>query len=185
MRFFLKGIFLTGFLFLALPSPGQIRFYTQYEGIPLFKGGTWDFNVLSGIKISPDKEVLVGLGLIGRYVPGEFKGDLKFSKSSFSLGFNYYLNRKLYFNFNVTGNLLKNILETPPKNYDRLINTLLVDYQININYILFRRIHLSFGTGVVDFTNLVIKTVDDIIVGHMVLPDIALSLKLYVFQIKL
>ena len=185
MLLFIKRIFFCLILFLAVPSLGQIRFYTQYEGIPLFKGGTWDFNVLSGVKISPDKEVVLGLGLIGKYVPGELKGELKFSKSSFSLGFNYYQNRKLYYNFNVTANVLNDILKAPSKTYDELLHTFLFDYQININYIVLRRLHFSFGTGIVDFTNLVINTAHDFIVGHVVQPDISLSLKLYVFQIKL
>ena len=157
----------------------------QYEGIPLFNGGAWDFNVLSGIKISPDKEVILGLGLIGKYVPGELNGDLKFNKSSFSLGFNYYQNRKLYYNFNITGNLLKDIITAPAKTYDEFVNTFLIDYQININYIVLRRLHFSFGTGIIDFTNLVFNQVKNVIVGNIIQPDITLSLKLYVFQIKL
>ena len=187
MRIFLKIVIFSLLISSAIPSHGQVRFYAQYDCIPFFnrEAGAWDFNVLSGIKISPDKEIVLGLGLIGKFVPRELNGDLKFKKSTFSLGFNYYLNRKFYLNFNVTGNVLKDIIAAPSKSYDELYNTFLVDYQVNINYIILRRLHFSFGTGVIDFTNLILNTAQNVIAGNFVKPDIALSLKLYVFQIKL
>jgi hypothetical protein len=185
MKFLFRGIFFILILLLAYPSIGQIRFYFQYEGIPLFDGGAWDFNVQSGIKISPDKEVLLGLGLIGNFSPKDFSGDIKFSKSSFSLGFNYYLNRQFYLTFNVTANLLNDIIMAYSYSVEELKNKFLIDYQIYINFIVLRRFHLSFGTGVIDFSNLVINTLRDAIIETRIQPNISLSLKLYVFQIKI
>ena len=184
MRSVINKIPFVFILLMTYPTFGQVRFYLQYEGIPMYEGGSWDFNVLSGIKVSPDKEVMVGLGLVGHFTPKDLNGDIKFNKSSLSLGFNYYQSRKLYFTFNVTANLLRDIIKAPTQDYDDFVNNFLLDYQIYINYIVLRRLHFSFGTGVIDFTDLVIDTAHNIITGNFVQPNISLALKLYVFQIK-
>lgn len=163
---------------------GQIRFYSQYRTIPFVKGGSSDFRLLSGVKLDPNKEVVVALGIGGNFTPKGFKGDLTFRKSAIGLGFNYYLSRSLYLNTDVNLNLLNDIVNNAFDD-DTIINyDYFLDYQVNLTVIILRRLHFSMATGIVDFSELLLNTLNDLAFRGSFKPNIALSLKLYMFQIK-
>lgn len=164
-------------------ASSQVRFYLQYRGIPYYKGGATDFSVLTGIKLDPNKELMVGLGLGGRFRPRTLDGGLKFGKSTYSLGFNYYFSRKFYIGADASLNTLKDIISNSTSG-ETLTGKFFLDYQFRLTYVVFRRLHFGMSTGIVDFTKLAIKTTSDIVKKQELKPDIALSLRLYVFQIK-
>jgi hypothetical protein len=164
---------------------GQIRFYFQYRGIPFYKGGATDFSVLTGVKLDPNKELVLGAGLTGSFTTKKFNGDLKFNKSTFSLGFNYYLSRKFYLGADASLNTLQSIIKSKNVDANKLSGKYFLDYQFRITYVVFRRLHFSMNTGIIDFSRLVSKSTSDIIEKQDFKPNVALSLRLYVFQIKL
>ena len=184
-----KLLVLSLFLFASLCSYSQIRFYAQFRSVPFTEAFTNNFNLITGIKIDPNKEILLGLGLTGALSPRKLAGDLKFNKNSLSLSFNYYINRKLYLNgelnYNLVREVLTDLVEDDPivgasKN---LLRKFFFDYDINVTYIVLRRLHFSFGTGVADFARLARSTTSDILDGKFQF-NVALSLRVYMFQIK-
>jgi len=162
----------------------QVRFYLQYRGIPFYKGGATDFSVLSGVKLDPNKELVLGVGLAGSFTPKELHGDLKLNKSTYSLGYNYYLSRKFYIGADIAFNSLRGIMESSTIDGDKLSGKFFLDYQFRLSYVVLRRFHFSATTGIVDFSDLVKKSTTDIIEKQKFKPNIALSLRVYVFQIK-
>jgi hypothetical protein len=168
----------------AAESEGQVRFYFQYRGIPFYKGGATDFSVLSGVKLDPNKEIIVGIGLAGNFTPRNIDGDLRFDKNTFSLGFNYYLSRKFYIGADAALSHLQGIVKNNTLNGETLTGKMFLDYQFNVTVVALRRLHFSVATGLVDFTKLAIKTTSNIVEEQKLKPDVALSLRLYVFQIK-
>jgi hypothetical protein len=182
---FLKRVILI-LLFLASWEEGycQVRFYFQYRGIPFYKGGATDFSVLSGVKLDPNKELVLGIGLTGRFVPQELEGDLKFDKNTFSLGFNYYLSRRFYVGVDAALNQLRAIVEDNTLNDETLTGKFFLDYQFTITYVVLRRLHFSIATGIVDLTRLAVQTTANVIEKQQVTPDLALALRVYVCQIK-
>jgi len=169
-------------IFTAASS--QVRFYFQYRGIPFYKGGATDFSVLSGVKLDPNKELVVGVGLTGSFVPQELDGDLKFDKNTFSLGFNYYWSRRFYTGVDVAFSRLRNVVQDNTLNNETLTGKFFLDYQFNITYVVLRRLHFSVATGLVDLTDLAIETTSNVVKKQKLVPDVALSLRLYVFQIR-
>ena len=163
---------------------GQIRVYLQYETVPFYKGGSSDFNVLTGIKLDPNKELILGLGLSGRLDVENIEGNLKFDKSSFTLGFSYYQTRRLYYNLNFNLNILNEAIEASITNPEELVNDVFLDYQINVTYIILRRLHFSLATGITHFTNLLVDASSELI-EQGTIPTVGLSMKLYIFQIKI
>jgi hypothetical protein len=168
----------------AIVGNAQVRFYFQYRGIPFYKGGATDFSVLSGIKLDPNKEIIVGIGLAGNFTPRNIDGDLRFDKNTFSLGFNYYLSRKFYLGADAALSHLQGIVKNNTLNGETLTGKVFLDYQFNLTLVVLRRLHFSVATGLVDFTKLAIKTTSNIVEEQKLKPDVALSLRLYVFQIK-
>jgi hypothetical protein len=169
----------------AIQTSAQVRFYLQYRGIPFYKGGATDFSVLTGVKLDPNKELVVGIGLTGSFTPKDFNGDLKFNKSTFSLGFNYYLSRKFYLGADASLNTIQNIVTSKAVDADKLSGKYFLDYQFRITYVVLRRLHFSINTGIMDFSRLVSKNTTDLIEKQDFKPNVALSLRLYVFQIKI
>ena len=134
----------------------------------------------------PNKEIIVGIGLTGSLKPSQLQGDLRFNKNNFSLGLNYYINRRLYlngeFNFNLIRDVVTNIVDTNIVDAsENLLSKFFFDYDINMTYILFQRLHFSFGTGVADFARLAANTSSDILQGKFQF-NVALSLKVYMFS---
>ena len=185
----LRLIVLFVFTLTLTPAISQIRFYAQFRSIPFTEASTNNFNLLTGIKIDPNKEILFGLGLSGTLSPKELKGDVKFNKSSLTLSFNYYLNRRLYLNgelnYNLVGDVITDLVEDDPivGASRNLLKKFFFDYDINVTYIFLQRLHFSFGTGLADFAQLAKSTTDEIIEGKFQF-NVALSLKVYMFQIK-
>jgi hypothetical protein len=182
--FLKKALFILLLTFIAAGAGAQVRFYFQYRGIPLYKGGATDFSVLSGVKLDPNKELVVGVGLAGSFAPRSLKGDLKFDKNTFSLGFNYYWSRKFYTGVDIAFSQLKDIIKDNTFNQETLTGEFILDYQFNVTYIVFRRLHFSMATGLMDMTDLAVKTASDVVKKQKLVPDVALSLRLYVFQIR-
>ncbi|MEM9856734.1 MAG: hypothetical protein AAF843_05245 [Bacteroidota bacterium] len=163
----------------------QIRFYAQYESLPFNDGFSSDFSFITGIRLDPNKELEVGVGFRGRFNPESLEGELRYSQSSFSLGFNYYHTRRLYYNLDVSVALLNDLLEDlvlDPLDFD---DQSYFNYRINVNYIILRRLHFGTGIGLIDFSKLVIETGNDLLQAEKVELNLTLSLKLYLFQIKL
>lgn len=181
---FLRIIFFLSLSVFVTEASSQVRFYFQYRGIPFYKGGATDFSVLSGVKLDPNKEIVLGIGLVGQFTPVNLDGNLKFNKSTFSLGFNYYLSRRFYAGVDVTISELRNIIKDNTFNGETLTGKFFLDYQFNISYVILRRLHFSVATGITDLTNLAIETTSNVVVNQELIPDVALSLRLYVFQIK-
>lgn len=180
---FSLGLFLL-LILSAFSTKAQIRLYLQYETVPFYNGGSSDFNVLTGIKLDPNKELVFGVGVIGRLNAEDLDASLKFEKTSFSLGFNYYQTRRLYYNVNFNFNIVRDAIETSFVNPEALVNEFFLDYQINITYIVLRRLHFSLATGITHFTNLIVDASSELIEKGTI-PTVGLSMKLYVFQIKL
>ena len=179
-----KRVLLAGIIFLASDAYSQVRFYFQYRGIPFYKGGASDFSVLSGVKIDPNKELVLGIGLAGSFTPKELRGDLKFNKSTFSLGFNYYLSRRFYLGTDLALSSLSNVIVDKTTSGETVTGKFFLDYQFKVTYVALRRLHFSLTTGIVDFSNLAIHTTSNLITEQKIQPDIALSLRVYVFQIR-
>jgi len=176
---------ITLFLFSANSSLAQIRFYAQYKGIPYFGKGGSDFKLLTGFKLDPNKELVVGLGLLGSFSPNEFEGDLRFKKSSLSLTYNYYHTRRLYFGLALSLDMIDKIITNNSFQEGSLADNYFLDYQFDITYVIFRRLHFSFSTGIIDFSNLVVDSTNDLVEYQKFEPNIDLALRLYLFQIKL
>lgn len=166
-------------------AQAQIRFYAQYSSIPFSESSSKNFNILTGIKLDPNKELVAGIGIGGRFVPEKFDGDLRYSQSSFSLAFNYYQTRRLYYSIDVSFILLNEVINTLfTKPFD-LNEESYFNYQININYVVLRRLHFSTGMGAVDFSKLLAETGNNLLESNKIELNLSLSLKLYLFQIKL
>lgn len=163
----------------------QIRFYTQYSSIPFSESSSKNFTVLTGIKLDPNKELVAGIGVRGRFVPEKFDGDLRYSQSSFSLGFNYYHTRRLYYSIDVSFTLLNEVINTILTTPFDLNEESYFNYQINVNYIVLRRLHFSTGMGAVDFSKLLAETGNNLLEAKKIELNLSLSLRLYLFQIKL
>lgn len=182
VMFSLRIGLLAAMMILTAETFAQVRFYFQYRGIPFYKGGATDFSVLSGVKIDPNKEIILGIGLAGRFTPQELDGELKLDKNTFSLGFNYYLSRKFYVGADASFSQLKDIIKDSTSG-ETLTGEFFLDYQFRITYVILRRLHFAISTGLVDLTQLAIETTSNIIEKQKLTPDIAVSLRLYVFQI--
>ena len=176
---------------LSAPVIGlsQVRFYAQFKNVPFREAGTSTFAVLTGVKLDPNKEILLGWGLLGSLNPSTLRGELRFNKSSFNTSFNYYLSRVWYLNGEVNANLLRGIV-TDLLDDDlivgagrNLLKRAFFDYNFNMTFVVMRRLHFSFGTGVVNFAKLVRDTTQDFLQAKFQL-NVALALKVYVFQIK-
>lgn len=179
--FFLVYIGLTTFN----NSKAQIRFYAQYSSLPFSESSSNNFIVLTGIKLDPNKELVAGIGIRGRFNPQKFDGDLRYSQSSFSLGFNYYQTRRLYYSIDVSVVLLDEVINTFLATPLDLNEESYFNYQINVNYIVLRRLHFSIGMGAVDFSKLLAETGSNLLEAEKIELNLSLSLRLYLFQIKL
>jgi len=176
-------------ILLSVQALSQIRFYAQFRQVPFSDGSTNNFTVLTGAKIDPNKEIVLGWGMTGSFRPRQLAGDLRFNKSAFNLSFNFYQTRKLYYNFEVNLNLLKGIVsDLDPDNIligtsKNLLKRAFMDYEVIITYVVLRRLHFSFGSGIVNLAQLVKDTTQDFLVGKIQL-NVSLALKVYMFQIK-
>lgn len=184
----LKGIVFSLFLVVVLcysnTSSAQIRFYLDYSNIPFLKGSTNNFKVLTGFKLDPNKELVLGIGLRGRFNPTKLDGDLRFSQSNYSIGFNYYYSRRLYFNADLSMSLLKDVLSDITNNPIDLQQELYLNYRINVTFVALRRLHFSTGMSVADFSKLLTDVGESIINLEPTQVNLVFSLRLYLFQIK-
>ena len=181
--FLIRSILIVFSLFLSAQTSAQIRFYFQYRGIPLYQAGMVDFSVLSGIKVDPNKEVVVGLGLTGTFKPLELDGKVAFNKNTFSLGFNYYVSRKFYIGTDAALSQLRSSIRNSTT-AETITGKFFFDYQFKLNYVVLLRLHFGASTGIMDFTKLAVRTAGGDR-AQKVTPNFALSLRVYVFQIKI
>lgn len=163
----------------------QIRFYAQYASLPFLDGSSNNFKLTTGIKIDPNKELEIGVGLKGSFNPKNFDSDLRYKQSSFSLGFNYYHTRRLYYNTDISFTLLNDLVDDliiDPLDFD---DKSYLNYRINVNYIVLRRFHFSTGIGLADFSRLLTEAGRDLLNDDKIDLSLSFSLKVYLFQIKL
>lgn len=184
IRWFAISALIIFFLCHSNFGKAQIRIYVDYSNIPFLEGSTNNFKVLTGFKIDPNKELILGIGLRGRFNPKQLNGSLKFSQSNFSLGFNYYYTRRLYFNADLSMSLLNNVLNDLSNNPLNLEQDLYLNYKINVTFVILRRLHLATGMSVADFSKLLSDIGTSVIKLEPVQINLVFSLRLYLFQIK-
>lgn len=175
-------VLLISFFFIG--ANAQIRFYADYNNLPFTNGSTNNFKISTGVKLDPNKELIFGLGLRGRFNPQSLDGSLRFSQSAFSLGFNYYKTRRLYANVDLSLSFLNDVIVDLATDPFSLKGESYLDYKFNIAYIVLRRFHLSTGMSILDFSSLILKTGDDLLATKKIELNISLALRVYLFQIK-
>lgn len=163
----------------------QIRFYAQYAQLPTSESLSQDFKLLSGIKLDPNKEILLGIGLVGRFNPEKLGSDFRYSQTSFSLGFNYYQTRRLYFTIDASLQLINDLIENLTIRPFDLTKESYFNYHIDVSYVILRRLHLSTGFGAVDFSDIVAETGNKVLETKKLELNLTVSAKLYLFQIRL
>lgn len=182
----MRRVILVSILFglLSFKTEGQIRFYLDYTSVPFQEGFQNNFKVLTGFKFDPNKEILVGLGLRGRFSAQDLDGNLRFSQSDFSLGFNYYFSRRFYLNTDVSFSFLNKVLDDVTGNPLDLDSQYYLNYNINATFVILRRLHFATGTSLANFSDLIFDVGDSILELNPSQLSVIFSLRLYLFQIK-
>lgn len=171
-------------LIISVGANAQIRFYADYSSLPFSDGSTNNFKISTGVKLDPNKELILGVGLRGRFNPQKFDGNLRYSQSAFSIGFNYYQTRRLYGNIDVSLALLNNVVKDLVTNPFNLKGESYLDYKFNVAYIVLKRFHLTTGMSVVDFSSLILQTGGDLLETNKRELNLSFALRIYLFQIK-
>lgn len=179
-----RSLLLPALLIFGVCANAQVRFYLDYSSLPFSDGSTNNFKISTGVKLDPNKELILGIGLRGRFNPQKFDGSLKYSQSAFSIGFNYYQTRRLYGNIDISLSLLNDVVRDLIANPFDLNGESYLDYKFNVSYIVLQRFHFSTGMSVVDFSSLLLQTGGDLLETNKRELNLSFALRIYLFQIK-